>query len=37
MGLGTVYTSLGFLTVIVALVAWVTFEGKGQDTPAPAE
>jgi uncharacterized membrane-anchored protein len=26
-GLGTIYTSLAFLTVIVALVAWVTFEG----------
>src|ERR1700730_5658837 len=28
VGLGTVYTSLGFLTVIVALVAWVSFEGE---------
>jgi uncharacterized membrane-anchored protein len=27
LGLGTIYTSLAFLTVIVALVAWVTFEG----------
>jgi uncharacterized membrane-anchored protein len=25
-GLGTIYTSLAFLTVIVALVAWVSFE-----------
>lgn len=27
LGLGTIYTSLAFLTVIVALVAWLTFEG----------
>jgi uncharacterized membrane-anchored protein len=27
VGLGTIYTSLAFLTVIVALVTWVTFEG----------
>ena len=27
-GLGTIYTSLAFLTVIVALVAWVSFEGE---------
>ncbi|MCP3462929.1 hypothetical protein [Bradyrhizobium sp. CCGUVB23] len=26
LGLGTIYTSLAFLTVIVALVAWLTFE-----------
>jgi uncharacterized membrane-anchored protein len=26
VGLGTIHTSLAFLTVIVALVAWVTFE-----------
>src|SRR6202163_4088537 len=26
-GLGTIYTSIAFLTVIVALVTWVTFEG----------
>jgi uncharacterized membrane-anchored protein len=26
LGLGTIYTSLVFLTVIVALVAWLTFE-----------
>ena len=28
VGLGTIYTSLAFLTVIVALVAWVSFEGE---------
>ena len=28
VGLGTIYTSIGFLTVIVALVAWVTLEGE---------
>jgi uncharacterized membrane-anchored protein len=27
VGLGTIYTSIAFLTVIVALVVWVTFEG----------
>ena len=27
VGLGTIHTSLTFLTVIVALVVWVTFEG----------
>ena len=27
-GLGTIYTSLAFLTVIVGLVAWVSFEGE---------
>src|SRR6266478_1842101 len=27
VGLGTIHTSLAFLTVIIALVAWVTFEG----------
>ena len=27
-GFGTIYTSLAFLTVIIALVAWVTFEGE---------
>ncbi|WP_461320626.1 COG4705 family protein [Bradyrhizobium diazoefficiens] len=27
LGLGTIYTSLAFLTVIIALVAWLTFEG----------
>jgi uncharacterized membrane-anchored protein len=36
VGLGTIYTSLAFLTVIVALVAWVTFEGEraGKTNPA---
>src|SRR5205807_1291981 len=28
VGLGTICTSIGFLTVIVALVAWVTLEGE---------
>jgi len=28
VGLGTIYTSIGFLTVIVALVAWASFEGE---------
>jgi len=28
VGLGTIYTSLGFLAVIIVLVAWVTFEAK---------
>jgi len=28
VGLGTVHTSLVFLTMIIALVAWVTFEGE---------
>src|SRR5437588_5383337 len=28
IGLGTIYTSIGFLTVIVALVAWASFEGE---------
>ena len=27
LGLGTIYTSLVFLAVIIVLVAWVTFEG----------
>ena len=27
-GLGSIYTSLAFLTAIVALVAWVSFEGE---------
>jgi uncharacterized membrane-anchored protein len=31
-GLGTIYTSLAFLTVIVALVAWVSFEGERAST-----
>lgn len=28
LGLGTIYTSLCFLTVIIVLVAWLTFEGE---------
>jgi uncharacterized membrane-anchored protein len=36
VGLGTIYTSLGFLTVIIVLVAWVTFEAKETGKPAPA-
>ena len=32
VGLGTIYTSLAFLTVIVVLVAWVTFEGERTST-----
>jgi uncharacterized membrane-anchored protein len=37
LGLGTIYTSLAFLTVIVALVAWVTLEGErtGKADPVP--
>jgi uncharacterized membrane-anchored protein len=35
VGLGTIYTSIGFLTVIVALVAWVTFEGERTGKPDP--
>jgi uncharacterized membrane-anchored protein len=31
-GLGTIYTSLAFLIVIVALVAWVSFEGERAST-----
>jgi uncharacterized membrane-anchored protein len=34
VGLGTIYTSLGFLAFIIVLVAWVTFEGK-PTKPAP--
>jgi uncharacterized membrane-anchored protein len=36
VGLGTIYTSLAFLTVIVALVAWVTFEGDRAGKADPA-
>jgi len=28
LGLGTIYTSLTFLTVIITLVAWLSFEGE---------
>jgi uncharacterized membrane-anchored protein len=37
VGLGTIHTSLAFLTVIVALVAWVTFEGERTESADPAE
>jgi uncharacterized membrane-anchored protein len=37
LGLGTIYTSLAFLTVIVALVAWVTFEGDRTESADPAQ
>jgi uncharacterized membrane-anchored protein len=37
VGLGTIYTSLAFLTVIVALVAWVTFEGDRTESADPAQ
>jgi uncharacterized membrane-anchored protein len=36
VGLGTIYTSLAFLTVIVALVAWVTFEDERASKADPA-
>ena len=36
VGIGTIYTSLAFLTVIVALVAWVTFEGERASKADPA-
>jgi uncharacterized membrane-anchored protein len=36
LGLGTIYTSLAFLTVIVALVAWVTFAADGERARGPA-
>jgi uncharacterized membrane-anchored protein len=36
-GLGTIHTSLAFLTVIVALVVWVTFEGDRTERADPAE
>ena len=37
VGLGTVHTSLAFLTVIIGLVAWVTFEGDRTERADPAE
>ena len=37
VGLGTIHTSLAFLTVIVALVAWVTFEGERGESADPAK
>jgi uncharacterized membrane-anchored protein len=36
VGLGTIYTSIAFLTVIVALVSWVTFEGDRAGKADPA-
>src|ERR1700716_574056 len=36
VGLGTIYTSIAFLTVIVALVSWVTFEGDRAGNADPA-
>ena len=36
-GLGTTHTSLAFLAVIIALVAWVTFEGERSGSADPAE
>ena len=35
-GLGTPQTSVAFLTVIIGLVAWVTFEGERQRERSPA-
>ncbi|MBR0788516.1 hypothetical protein JQ631_05500 [Bradyrhizobium manausense] len=37
IGLGTIQTSIVFLTVIVGLVAWVTFEGEGARRADPAQ
>jgi uncharacterized membrane-anchored protein len=37
VGLGTVHTSLAFLTVIIALVAWVSFEGERSEQAGPAQ
>jgi uncharacterized membrane-anchored protein len=37
VGLGTVHTSLAFLSVIIALVIWVTFEGDRTAKATPAE
>lgn len=36
VGLGTIYTSIAFLIVIVALVTWVTFEGERTAKADPA-
>lgn len=36
VGLGTIYTSIAFLTVIIALVIWVTFEGDRAGKADPA-
>lgn len=37
IGLGTIQTSIAFLTVIVGLVAWVTFEGDRAHRADPAQ
>jgi uncharacterized membrane-anchored protein len=37
VGLGTVHTSLAFLTAIIALVAWVSFEGERGEQAGPAQ
>jgi len=37
VGLGTIHTSLVFLTVIIALVAWITFESDRAESVDPAE
>jgi uncharacterized membrane-anchored protein len=37
VGLGTVHTSLAFLTVIIALVVWITFEGDRAENANPAQ
>ena len=37
VGLGTIHTSLAFLTVIIVLVAWVTFEGDRTEQADPAQ
>lgn len=37
VGLGTIQTSIAFLTVIVGLVAWVTFEGESARRADPAQ
>ncbi|WP_035684470.1 membrane protein [Bradyrhizobium sp. Cp5.3] len=37
MGLGTIQTSIAFLTLIVGLVAWATFEGDGTRRAGPAQ
>jgi uncharacterized membrane-anchored protein len=36
VGLGTVHTSIAFLTVIIGLVIWVTFEGDQTEMTDPA-
>lgn len=36
VGMGTIYTSLAFLTVIVVLVAWISFEEQRDEAASPA-